>query len=145
MFHLASQVYLHVVISMCYFDLQTIKTKILHIRHVFFHHYCTMSQKNKLGLLWFLESHFPTKQTWIVLKMERVFNILVFFVDVLSCKWSNYFHYDKNRCYKRKRRERLLKEIIEQWNIFIFVWQVWRKVTNEELGGFYYNYEQLNF
>jgi hypothetical protein len=27
-----------------------------------------------------------SKEAWIVLKMERVFNILVFFADVLSCK-----------------------------------------------------------
>jgi hypothetical protein len=46
---------------------------------------------------------------------------------------------------KKEKRERLLKEIIEQWNIFIFVWQVWKKVTNEELGGFCCNYEQLTF
>jgi hypothetical protein len=33
---LAFQVYLHVVISMCYYDLQTVKTKILHIHDIFF-------------------------------------------------------------------------------------------------------------
>jgi hypothetical protein len=32
---LAFQVYLHVVIAMCYYDLQTVKTNILHIHHIF--------------------------------------------------------------------------------------------------------------
>jgi hypothetical protein len=40
--HVASQVYLHVVISMCYFNLQTVKTNILHIPHIFFQHCCTL-------------------------------------------------------------------------------------------------------
>jgi hypothetical protein len=39
---LAFQVYLHVVIPMCYYDIQNIKTKILHIRHIFFRHCCTL-------------------------------------------------------------------------------------------------------
>ncbi len=33
---LTFQIYLHVVIFMCYHDLQTIKMKILHIHHFFF-------------------------------------------------------------------------------------------------------------
>ncbi len=36
--HLGSQIYLHVVISMCYCDLQIVITKILHIHHIFFWH-----------------------------------------------------------------------------------------------------------